>query len=241
MPFASKDAMDLTEVLIQTGWDRDRIRLLRDKEATKRNVEYALETWLRRAGPRDLILLYWSGHGWPDPEDPERAYFACYDSKPSDPSSGMRMDRVRQALEERGVRNVVVIADTCHSGKVIRSIDPRGVSIGPALESMRKRDQIPKGWIFIASAESDRKAYEDKAWNNGALTHVLLEGLRGDKADGYQSTGTRDGIVTMAELRAYISDRMREESLNIIGARLDPLFYTTSGDPGIWKLSLEAK
>jgi len=38
-----------------------------------------------------------------------------------------------------------------------------------------------------------------------------------------------------------ISDRMREESLNIIGARLDPLFYTTSGDPDIWKLSLEAK
>ena len=47
--------------------------------------------------------------------------------------------------------------------------------------------------------------------------------------------------MSMAELRAYVTDRMREESLNVLGARLDPLFYTTCGDPSIWGLSLTTK
>lgn len=241
LAFADKDAKDFANILKTQGWGQDNIRLLTNEKATKRKIEYALETWLQRAGADDLIVLFWSAHGWPDASDVEKAYFACYDSKPSDPSSGFRMDQVRRMLSERKARNVIVIADTCHSGKVIRAGDPKRIAVRPALEAMKRKKQIPKGWIFIASAEPDRKAYEDKAWNNGALTHVLLEGMRDNKADGYQSVGAKDGIVTLGELRAYISDRMREESLNIIGARLDPLFYTTSGDPKIWNLTLKVK
>ena len=240
LSFADNDAKNFAATLQKFGWDADQIRLLVNNEATKRNIEYALETWLRRAGPDDLIVLFWSSHAWPDPEDPTRAYFACYDSKPSDPSSGWRMDRVRQILEERGARNVVVIADTCHAGKIIRAGDPKAIGVVPALEAMKEKQDIPKGWVFIASADPDRKAYEDKAWSNGALTHCLLEGLGGN-ADGYQSLGPKDGTVTLGELRGYVKDRMAEESLNILGARLVPLFYTTSGDPEIWNLTLRPR
>lgn len=237
LAFAERDAQDFSKALENLGWGSDHITLLTNEKATKRAIEKALETWLRRAGPNDQIVLFWSSHGWPDPQDPEKAYFACYESNPADPSSGFRMDRVRQTLEERGARNVIVIADTCHSGKVIRSSDSKGISVVPALEAMQKNEQVPKGWVFIASADPDRKAYEDKAWKNGALTHVLLEGLSG-KADGYKSAGAKDGVVTLGELRVYITDRMAEETLNIVGARLLPLFYTTSGDPEIWNLTL---
>jgi len=241
LDFADKDARDFATSLKQLGWSKDSIYLLTDAQATEKKISYALATWLRRAGPDDLILLFWAGHAWPDPADPSRAYFACYDSKPSDPSSCWRMDRVRQVLEERGARNVVVIADTCHAGKIIRSGEPRAISVVPALNSMQAKEEIPKGWVFIVSADPDLKSYEDKAWSNGALTHVLLEGLRGAKADGYKSAGTKDGTVTLGELRAYITDRMAEESLNLLGARLTPLFFTTSGNPEIWDLTLETK
>lgn len=239
LAFADKDAKDFAETLKAQGWSPDHVQVLTNEQATKQNVTYALETWLRRAGPEDIIVLFWAGHGWPDPEDPSLAYFACYDSKPSDPSSCWRMDRVRQILEERKARNVVVIADTCHAGKVIRSGDARAISVVPALDAMEKKKDIPNGWVFIVSADPDRKAYEDKAWSNGALTHVLLEGMRDGKADGYKSAGAKDGTVTLGELRVYITDRMAEESLNLLGARLTPLFFTTSGNPEIWNLSLK--
>lgn len=238
LAFADKDARDFAGTLRSLGWSGDNIRLLTNEEATKRNVTYAMETWLRRAGPDDMIVLFWAGHGWPDAQDPGLAYFACYDSVPSDPSSCWRMDRIRLALEERRARNVVVFADTCHSGKIIRSGDPRGISVVPALDAMERQKEIPKGWVFVVSADSDRKAYEDKAWSNGALTHVLLEGLRDGRADGYKSAGAKDDTVSLGELRAFITDRMAAEGLNVLGARLVPLFYTTSGDPEIWELSL---
>lgn len=237
LDFADNDAKDFYKKLLELGWEEDHISLLVDEQATKRGIEYALESWLRRSGRDDLVLIFWATHGWPDPEDSEKAYFATYDSRPSDLSSGLRMDRVRQSIQERRAKNVVFIADTCHSGKVIRSDDPRAISVVPALEAMQNTKTIPRGWVFITSADSDRKAYEDKAWNNGALTQVLIEGLDGG-ADGYQSVGRQDGTVSLGELRAYISTRMAEESIRVLGARLEPLFYTTSGDPGIWEINL---
>lgn len=225
--FAQKDADDFYSVLQNQGWAKDHIYKLTNEKANKRNIEYAMETWLRKAKPEDMIIVFWSSHAWPDPGDSTKAYFACYDSKPSDPSSGWRMDRVLQILEERNVKNVVMIADTCHAGKIIRAGDPKAIGVIPALEKMNTDRTIPNGWIFIASADSDRKAYEDKAWSNGALTHVLIEGISG-QADGYQSLGPKDGSITIGELRGYVTDRMSEESLNILGARLTPLFYTTS-------------
>jgi len=239
LSFAAQDAQGFVKEICRTGVPFDHTRLLTDETATKQDIGYGLETWLRRAGPEDLIVLFWSSHAWPDPADPTKAYFACYDSRPSDPSSGWRMDRVREILEERQARNVVLIADTCHAGKIIRAGDPKAIGIIPSLEKMKEDQDIPKGWVFIASADPDRKAYEDKAWQNGALTHCLLEGLSG-KADGYQSLGLLDGIVTLGELRGFVTDRMAEESLSVLGAKLMPLFYTTSGDPGIWNLSLQA-
>jgi hypothetical protein len=234
--FADKDAVEFSKALTTMGWKPEQMKVLIGTNATKRNIEYALETWLRRTSKDDLIVLYWSGHGWPDPENEERAFFGCYDSKISDASSSMRMDRVRQLLEERNTRNVLVIADTCHSGKIVRG-DNKGISVKPALEAMSRRNDLPKGWVFVASADPTRVAYEDKAWNNGALTHFLLEGLRG-AADGYKSAGIKDGRITVGELKEYITDRMAKEGHDVIGARLEPLFYTTSGNPEIWNLSL---
>jgi hypothetical protein len=46
-------------------------------------------------------------------------------------------------------------------------------------------------------------------------------------------------VVTLAELRDSVRERLVEETLGVIGARLEPLFYTTSGDPEIWHLSLD--
>jgi len=40
-------------------------------------------------------------YGYPDPEDPEKVYFACFDTDISTPATGYRMDYVRRALEER--------------------------------------------------------------------------------------------------------------------------------------------
>ena len=234
--FADDDAHDFSEALKGLGWRSSHIKTLINERATKRNIEIALESWLTKAGKDDLVVLYWSGHGFQDPEVPERVYFACYDSAISIPATGYRMDRVRESLEERGCRNVLFFADTCHAGTMITRGE-RGISVVPHLQRLREEKKIPRGWVFMVGAETDRRAVENSSWSNGAFTHCPIEGIMG-KADGFESMGLRDGRVTMGELRAYLNTAMPDETQKVFGVAKRPVIATTTGDPSIWDLSL---
>ena len=237
--YADDDARSFADILVRLGWKRSRINLLVNEKATERNIKIALESWLTKAGPNDQVVLFWASHGFPDPEDPEKVYFACYDTDISIPATGYRMDKVRAALEERKARNVVVLADTCHAGKLITR-GGRGVSIVPQIDKMRREKMIPKGWIFMVGADTDRKAIEHTSWTNGAFTYSLIKGLSG-KADGFESVGPKDGVVTMAELRAYLNTAMPDETQKVLGVAKRPIITTSTGDPDIWNLTLQAK
>jgi uncharacterized caspase-like protein len=214
------------------------VRLLVNEQATERNIKIALESWLSKAGPEDTVVLFWSGHGYPDPEDPEKVYFATFDTDMAIPATGYRMDHVRRALEEKNARNVVVLADTCHAGKLITRSGAKGISVVPQLEKMRREQSVPKGWVFMVGADTDRQAIEHTSWSNGAFTHSLLKGLDG-AADGFESVGAEDGVVTMGELRAYLNTAMPDETQKVLGVAKRPVITTSSGDPDIWNLSLE--
>jgi len=234
--YADDDAIAVADMLKQKGWSKNNIRLLVNDEASSRNIGIALESWLTKAGHNDIVLLFWAGHGYPDPEDPEKVYFACYDTDINIPSTGLRMDRVRDFLEERQVRNVIVLADTCHAGKLITRGE-RGLAVRPYIEKVKKEQNIPKGWVFMVGADTDRKAIEAISWKNGAFTHCLLKAL-GGAADGYESSGPKDNNITLGELKAYMTSAMPEETLHVLGVAKHPVIVTSTGDPLIWELPL---
>jgi uncharacterized caspase-like protein len=238
--YADDDARAFAATLKKQGWSDSHIKMLINEQATQRNVLIALESWLTKAGPDDLIVLFWSGHGFPDPEDPEKVYFACYDTDIGIPATGYRMDKVRQALAERKARNVVILADTCHAGKLITRGGEKGVSIRPYMTRLQKKKDVPRGWIFMVASDTDRTAIEHSSWSNGAFTHCLLEALSG-KADGYQTVDAKDGVVTMRELRAYMSTEMPDKTQKVLGVAKRPIITTSTGDSQIWNLTLKGQ
>jgi uncharacterized caspase-like protein len=242
LAYADADATAFAALLKRQGWPEGSIKLLVNEQATKGNVEVALESWLTKAGPDDLVVLFWSGHGFPDPADPEKVYFACHDTDLSVPATGCRMDKARAAIEELKARNVVVLADTCHAGKLVTrgGKGVGGIAVGGYVEKLRQDAAVPKGWIFMVSAETDRLAVEHSSWSHGAFTHCLLEAL-GGAADGFESSGARDGVVTMGELRAYLTSAMPEETQKVLGAAKRPLIVSSAGSPEIWNLAITGK
>ncbi len=237
--FADDDARAVYKMLRDNGWSNSNLKMLINRDATHRNIMIALDSWLTKAGPRDMIILFWSGHGFPDPEDPEKVYFACYDTDISIPATGYRMDKVCMSLAERNAANVIVMADTCHAGKLITR-GKKGISMVKNIEKMKRRKSIPKGWIFMVGADSDRQAIEHSSWSNGAFTHCLLDAFKG-KADGFESMGVQDGVITMNELRAYMNSAMPNLTQKVLGVAKRPIITTSSGDPDIWKLTLKVK
>ncbi len=234
LSFAEDDAVAFKDSLVKLGWGSDHIKLLTDKNATKQNIERALEGWLSKAGKDDVIILYWSGHGFPDPDEPNKVYFACYDTDISEPYSGWRMDRVINRIGEKNARNVIVIADTCHAGKLITRGD-KGIALRPYMEKLKKSRNVPQGWIFMVSAEADRKAIENSKWSHGAFTYCLIKGMEGN------ADVDNDGKVSMLELKAYMSSSMPEETQKVLGKAKHPIILTNSSDKNIWNLSLEDK
>ena len=237
--YADEDARAFAKILTRLGWSENRIKLLTNKEATQRNVMLAIESWLTKAKQDDVIVFFWSGHGYPDPEDPEKVYFACYDTDLSLPATGYRMDHIRRSLEEKKAKNVIILADTCHAGKLITRGE-KGISIVPQIEKMSRDQNVPKGWIFMVGADSDRLAIEHSSWSNGAFTHSLIRGLEG-AADGFMSSGSKDGFITLGELRTYMMSVMPEETQKVLGVAKHPVITTSSGDPHIWEIRLDRR
>lgn len=233
--FADDDARAFAQSLQTLGWNESHIKLLTNEDATRRNIMIALKSWLTKAGTHDQIVLFWAGHGFPDPEDPEKVYLATYDTEIVIPATGYRMDEVRRAIEEIGSKNVILFADTCHAGKLItRGKGSRGISILPNIRGKN----IPKGWVFMVGADTDRQAIEHTSWKNGAFTHSLIKGLNGE-ADGFQSAGVKDGIVTLGELKDYLRTSMPAETQRVLGVAKHPVITTNTGDPDIWNLTLQ--
>ncbi len=52
--------------------------------------------------------------------------------------------------------------------------------------------------------------------------------------------GAKDNMVTMGELRAYLNSVMPDETLRILGVAKHPVITTSTGDPDIWKLTLQS-
>lgn len=75
---------------------------------------------------------------------------------------------------------------------------------------------------------------------NGPFTYSLIKGLSG-KADGFKSSGVKDGVVTMGELKDYMNSEMPYETQRVLGIAKRPVITTSSGDPDIWNLTLQAK
>ncbi len=68
-PFSDKKLLVLYETLLQSkNWDKSRIILLLNDNATKENITAALSHMAEIVGPDDFFLFSWSGHGTDVPD-----------------------------------------------------------------------------------------------------------------------------------------------------------------------------
>gem|GEM_PF-7041189 len=203
---ARADAEAMYEWLMGTGVPKDHMRLLVDKEATLVNVRQGLDWLMKNAGEDDLVIFYFSGHGYqgmdikPKEEtDGWDEYFVVHDTdRDSIEGTALRDDEFGGFLDEIASKHVLVIFDSCYSGglpKGQRGLPPRGKPKGP-LDFFNDFD--PKGKLVLAASAEDQLSWEDRDLGHGVFTHFLLEGLKG-KADA-----NGDYRVTAEELYEYV-------------------------------------
>ena len=215
LKYADADAKALCDFLRtpQGGsFPAERVRLLVNEEATVRAVRSALADFLKQAQVDDVVIIFFAGHGAPEPGRADTAYLLCYDTDPKSLySTALPMDEVRNILQKRIYsRRVLVIADACHAGSIgtagIRSAEEAAIA-GRLLLALKESKH---GRAILMSCAEGELSQEDAKWGggHGVFTHCLLEGLKG------HADTNHDQIVDLQELFDYTRPKVADKTSN---------------------------
>ncbi len=93
-------------------------------DASRDDVLLALEQYRRQLTPRDNLLIYYAGHGWLD-EDADEGYWLPVDATAESSINWIPNATLTSALKAIQAKHVLVVADSCYSGKLTRGISVR--------------------------------------------------------------------------------------------------------------------
>jgi uncharacterized caspase-like protein len=200
--YAGADADAITKALRgQTGktFRQVEVKLVRDRDATRKGIEQGL-AWLgSKMTPRDVGVLFFSGHGYRDRNG--TFYLVPVDVSDKDPEgtcvSGDYLKRTLGAMPGR----LVAMLDACHSG---------AAGEGPRLRDRALADDLVRdliteeyGVIVMSSSLGREYSMESPEIKQGFFTLALVEGLAG------QADLNKDGQVHLNELDVYASRRVQ--------------------------------
>lgn len=190
--FAVNDASEMN-VMLGLPEYQFTTRLLLNEEATRTAILTEFDK--ARADPPEILLFYFSGHGYVT--DWHRSFLATAGAARAD--EGFDVQHLAQLLQEQPPPTTTAIAllDCCHAGAVTawntaRPVDPEAV------------DSAVRGYsetraVFVA-CRPEQESLSAVSSPHGVFTHHLLEGFTGGAAN-YRGEVTLDDLVTFVRLR----------------------------------------
>ncbi|MGD9044193.1 MAG: caspase family protein [Desulfobacterales bacterium] len=130
---AAKDAQALEQILIERyGFKKNMVVLRVNNEATRHRLISDLRNLASSLGPQDNLLIYYAGHGQLDDLTGD-GYWVPVEGKLKTPSTWISHSTIKNILSSERVKgkNIVVIADSCYSGTLLRG--------GPSLLSLTEK------------------------------------------------------------------------------------------------------
>jgi len=166
--------------------------VLVDDTATREGILNALSSTFSKAGPDDLVMMYFSGHGL-------KGSFLPIDFDGA--NNKVFHHEITEILENSPAKFKLCIADACHSGSLFSE---KGGSAF-AFESFYKAlAQSKPGMALIMSSKSEETSLESNNLRQGVFSHFLLRGLKGEADDN------QDHAVVLQELFDYICHNVKE-------------------------------
>jgi WD40 repeat protein len=205
LKFAHRDAQDMASALVNTQdgglYAEVKPMFLHDRTADKAGIFDALAAMERNMGSgagQDLAVVMFSGHGT---MIDDKFYLIPHGADNSTPAP-LKVSAISAAdfqseitkLAQHG--RVLVLLDACRSAGLIGAL--------PAADLL-KSALAASNVTVLTSSKADKLSREDEKWQHGAFTKVLLDALSGS---AYDIDTDHNGVITMAELTAYIEKHL---------------------------------
>ena len=211
LKFAGADAQSFYDFLRSPAagpFPEDQILFLKDGAATAQALREAMFVFLQKADWDDLVVIYFAGHGAPDPNRPENLYLLPTDADVNAlAATAFPMWDVKTALRRQiDSERVIVIADACHSAGTSEGAEATTAS-NPINGSFSELF-TPSRRLTLTAADANELSYEDQRWGggHGVFTFNLIEGLKG------AADSDDNGVVTFAEVADYVGKNVAKET-----------------------------
>lgn len=193
---------------------------LRNENATREGILQALDQISSSAGPEDVFVFYYAGHGVMS-EGPEKDFYLVpwnvtqlYGNDQGLASQAISAREMKQLAAGIPAQKQLYILDACQSAGAVQSIAYRGAAEEKAIAQLARST----GTHWLTASGSEQFANEFDELGHGAFTFVLLEAL-GGKASG------NDLRVTVNELKAYLDEMVPEITQKHTGQAQYPASY----------------
>lgn len=174
-------------------------RILIDKEATKNKILSALDWIEKQTTENDVAMIFYAGHGINNNNN--IYYLGSVDTD----FDNLRITSLNFSELMTTVKHlsgkVVVFIDACYSGNVTGGQS----TFGNMDRAINDLGSAQCGAVVFTSSTGKESSEESAAWQHGAFTKALLEGLNGAGASKIEKSK-----ITVKNLDPYISDRVKE-------------------------------
>lgn len=175
----------------------DQIMVLVDEEATKENILKKMNYISAKAGPNDLVMLYYSGHGLKGSFLP--IDFDGYNNK-------LLHSEINSIMEKSRAKYKLLLADACYSGSLFSM---RSAEVPDAINTYYATlAESGSGTALIMSSKSEETSLESSEVRQGVFTHFLIRGLKGE------ADIDANKIITINELFDFVYGNVRTYSGN---------------------------
>lgn len=174
--------------------------------------------WATRSKPEDTFILFFSGHGIPEPmwqkyniPDSPNVYLLTYDSHSDSPyASAISIKHFDEALSRIPAERIFVFLDACYSGSL--SEGGKGIRLGGAKSYTQLSPEFyetvlkSKGRFIMAAARVSEEAFELNELNHGVFSNYLHESITTHDVDM-----DSDGKLSLKEIFDYVQPRVTEK------------------------------
>lgn len=195
--YSRSDATLVKAYLKALGFQERNIEFLTDEKATRTDIEKSLEAWLPNRAKKDsTVIVYFSGHGAPEPAKGE-AYLVPYDGDPNYlPVTGYPLKRLYASLGKLEAREIIVVLDSCFSGSGGRSVLAKGAR---PLVMMAPTGVLSSNIAVLSATQGGQISTSSPEKGHGVFTYYFLKAIK-------------DGKINLAEIYEHITPQVEDEA-----------------------------
>jgi WD40 repeat protein len=196
---------DLVERASTGIFSKINVTTLFNEKATRAALTEAFASIAQAAGPRDVFVFYYAGHGVMSGDARPEFFLAPYElTQLYGADEQLRTKAISSAellafSQKIPAQKQLFLLDACQSAGALTTVAMRGAAEEKAVAQLARAS----GTHWITASGSEQFASEFEKLGHGTFTYALLEALAGKADNG-------DGRVTVNELKAFLETQVPE-------------------------------